>query len=174
MAAFSARDRMSSANNQLRYLINELTNSAQTPDGVPLWLIEHTSDLSKMLRVNETSQIITLFWPWLNVLLYGRPDLYLSHPFPGGVLVITCLPRCTCPFVWGSACLYRPWPRVSLSPLSLRLSLGFYRQSSSPGLLAKYPVCHGSSRGRLTCSRRGIASKVCYRSLWPVTCFHFW
>jgi chromosome segregation ATPase len=35
MAAFSAKDRMSSTNNQLRYLITELTNAAQTPEGVP-------------------------------------------------------------------------------------------------------------------------------------------
>ena len=41
--------------------------------------------------------------------------------------------------VWDSAGSYRPWPRVSLSPLSLRLSLGFYRQSSPPDLFSKYP-----------------------------------
>src|ERR1700726_1626753 len=47
MAAFSAKDRMSSANNQLRYLITELTNAAQTPEGVPVWLIEQARELSK-------------------------------------------------------------------------------------------------------------------------------
>ena len=47
MAAFSAKDRMSSANNQLRYLITELTNAALTPEGVPVWLIEQARELSK-------------------------------------------------------------------------------------------------------------------------------
>jgi len=47
MAAFSAKDRMSSTNNQLRYLITELTNAAQTPEGVPVWLIEQARELSK-------------------------------------------------------------------------------------------------------------------------------
>ncbi len=47
VTACSARDRMSAANNQLRYLITELTNAAQTPEGVPFWLIERARELSK-------------------------------------------------------------------------------------------------------------------------------
>jgi uncharacterized coiled-coil DUF342 family protein len=47
LAAFSARDRMSSENNQLRYLITQLTNAAQRPEGVPFWLIEQARELSK-------------------------------------------------------------------------------------------------------------------------------
>jgi hypothetical protein len=47
LAACSARDRMSEANNQLRYLITELTNAAQTAQGVPLWLMERARELSK-------------------------------------------------------------------------------------------------------------------------------
>src|SRR5271169_4270711 len=35
-SACSARDKMYAQNNQLRYLITELANAAQTPEGVPV------------------------------------------------------------------------------------------------------------------------------------------
>ena len=47
--ACSARDKMHAENNQLRYLITELTYAARTPEGVPLWLIERARELSKKL-----------------------------------------------------------------------------------------------------------------------------
>jgi hypothetical protein len=49
--ACSARDKMYAENNQLRYLITELTNAAQTPEGVPFWLIKHARELSKKLQI---------------------------------------------------------------------------------------------------------------------------
>ena len=50
VTACSARDQMYAANNQLRYLITELTNAAQTREGVPLWLIERARELSKRFQ----------------------------------------------------------------------------------------------------------------------------
>ena len=49
--ACSARDKMYAENNQLRYLIPELTYAARTPEGVPLWLIERARELSKKLGI---------------------------------------------------------------------------------------------------------------------------
>jgi len=51
MNACSARDKMYAENNQLRYLITELTYAARTPEGVPLWLIERARELSKKLEI---------------------------------------------------------------------------------------------------------------------------
>ena len=51
--ACSARDKMYAQNNQLRYLITELTNAARTPEGVPFWLIEHARELSKKLQIKN-------------------------------------------------------------------------------------------------------------------------
>ena len=48
--ACSARDKMYAENDQLRYLITELTNAAKTREGVPFWLIERAGELSKKLR----------------------------------------------------------------------------------------------------------------------------
>jgi hypothetical protein len=48
--ACSARDKMNAENNQLRYLISELANAAQTPGGVPFWLIERARQLSRKLQ----------------------------------------------------------------------------------------------------------------------------
>ena len=48
--ACSARDKMYAENNELRYLITELTNAAKTPEGVPFWLIERARELSKTLH----------------------------------------------------------------------------------------------------------------------------
>ena len=48
--ACSARDKMYAENNQLRYLITELTSAARTPQGVPSWLIERARKLSKKLE----------------------------------------------------------------------------------------------------------------------------
>ena len=48
--ACSARDKMYAENNQLRYLITELTYAARTPEGVPFWLIERARKLSKRLE----------------------------------------------------------------------------------------------------------------------------
>jgi hypothetical protein len=47
--ACSARDKMYAENNQLRYLITELTNAAKTREGVPFWLIERAMELCKKL-----------------------------------------------------------------------------------------------------------------------------
>src|SRR5271167_3058035 len=49
--ACSARDKMLAENNQLRYLITELTYAARTPEGVPFWLIERARELSKKLQI---------------------------------------------------------------------------------------------------------------------------
>ena len=48
--ACSARDKMNTENNQLRYLITELINAAKTSQGVPFWLIERARELSKKLQ----------------------------------------------------------------------------------------------------------------------------
>jgi|SRR6516165_6473633 hypothetical protein len=50
MNACSARDKMNAENNQLRYLITELINAAQTTGGVPFWLIQRARELSKKMQ----------------------------------------------------------------------------------------------------------------------------
>ena len=50
VTACSARDKMNAENNQLRYLISELINAAQTTEGVPFWLIERARELSEKVQ----------------------------------------------------------------------------------------------------------------------------
>ena len=96
---------------------------------------------------------------------FGLGSMFFCS-FPELVLLLTSLYLSIC---LGLGRFVSTLAKSQFVAAQFALVLGFLPAVQPSGSIFEISSMPRLFRGRLTCSRRGIASEVCNRSLWPVT-----